>query len=753
MINMVTRTLAVLIFVVILSFVMFFLSGFHFLASAQEGSNLSKSDETLSVILVIDVSGSMRRTDPDNLREEAAKVMVDMSGSKDYVGVVIFNSHARTVISLQTAGDLANKELIKAMLTGELEPGGNTNFVAAFEEVKSQFDNASYTEESEASHKDDGVREVVVFMTDGDPNPDSARRDEPGFMDAHMEKVWELVHGFEKKDIPVYTVGFGEVENKELLEEISKTTGGESYYLQDSQAQAVSVYNIMRELNGNMLPYQEEFDLSIKEHEGSIDGGDLKKDDISLEESGLKFITDLYLEDVYPVGEEIMVTAFLTIRGNMLMEGRNLEIDKFDLVLEEKEEVRYFSFNDEGEKRDRKAGDGIWTSSAMLEKEGEYELSILLEGSYQGKDFKFEKNFGEFNVASPGDLMVSFDNNPFWGVAGRTVNIPLVIENNSLFGTELHVTHSLGENSDASSHNEYNTNSDTGETWYVNERINITPGDKKQAQIPINIPEDKETGIHIVPLQLATDGKSEITFPKGMEANPTGHEVEIMVASFPAVIGHNFLSLFKQNLAVLVISSMSVGFIAVYTIGGMFYYKKNVKPLTGLHGRLKYKVKNSDEKSRSNYVEEINLGELNSDVFTICFEVNGKKAEGCNLEGCNLKKGKVLEDAIKTGKSRGSLSLYNLDNLDNNVGSQYQLVFEPKSGIDTDATIEKLPKLKIFSKGWKSLLRKEPHSRMVLHCTPPGMLKLKHGKQCTKKELFHNDTFMSAGYVFLYQDE
>ena len=53
-------------------------------------ANEGLASEPLSIILLIDISGSMSRTDPQRLRETASGVFIDMLSPEDNLGIFIF---------------------------------------------------------------------------------------------------------------------------------------------------------------------------------------------------------------------------------------------------------------------------------------------------------------------------------------------------------------------------------------------------------------------------------------------------------------------------------------------------------------------------------------------------------------------------------------------------------------------------------------------------------------------------------------
>ena len=60
----------------------------------------SKQKEGIDLIFVLDCSGSMKKTDPQDLRKPATELFVSLLGSQDRIGLVSFGGLAQTLIPL-----------------------------------------------------------------------------------------------------------------------------------------------------------------------------------------------------------------------------------------------------------------------------------------------------------------------------------------------------------------------------------------------------------------------------------------------------------------------------------------------------------------------------------------------------------------------------------------------------------------------------------------------------------------------------
>ena len=234
------------------AFIMIFmgvLCGWSFIPEAPVRA--ATASEQIAVSLVIDTSGSMAETDPNNLRKKAADIFVDLLSPDDHVGIVSFATDATELVPMQQVGDTANKQAIKTTLASLTEVDGNTNYQTALEKAEQQLD----------SFSDEHVRKVVIFLTDGVPEPDYALREDAAFMTAYMDSVWQTTARLGLKNIAVYPLGFGTVDTS-ILQRIATDTRGEAKFLGNAGEIAVNFFEVLRTLKNRQGFWNETIALS-----------------------------------------------------------------------------------------------------------------------------------------------------------------------------------------------------------------------------------------------------------------------------------------------------------------------------------------------------------------------------------------------------------------------------------------------------------------------------------------------------------
>lgn len=150
--------------------------------------------DAVATSLIIDSSGSMSSTDPDNRRITAAKAYLSAAVPGDQVGVVDFDSSAR-VASQMTELPLGRTELETALAT--IDSSGGTDIGAGLQSGCSLLDGPQLP-----------ARRAAILMTDGDGGYTNEAT-------CFASKGWK-----------VFTIGLGAGVNASLLQSIASATGG-----------------------------------------------------------------------------------------------------------------------------------------------------------------------------------------------------------------------------------------------------------------------------------------------------------------------------------------------------------------------------------------------------------------------------------------------------------------------------------------------------------------------------------------------
>jgi Mg-chelatase subunit ChlD len=173
----------------------------------------AQGPQHISVVLLIDNSGSMAQTDPASLRFAAASQLVDLLEDGDEIGVVLFADDSAVLVPLTRVTDVASKEALKVGLT-PVAPGGNTNMRAGLETGLAELDKGS-----------NSIR-FGIFLTDGELYPP----DWPDFsaqeQEAERNAVFALAAGFGERDWGLFPVSLASAVEPEFLHKVAENGGG-----------------------------------------------------------------------------------------------------------------------------------------------------------------------------------------------------------------------------------------------------------------------------------------------------------------------------------------------------------------------------------------------------------------------------------------------------------------------------------------------------------------------------------------------
>jgi hypothetical protein len=169
-------------------------------------------NESIDVVLVMDSSGSMKKTDPLSLRIPAAKLFVSLLKEQDRAGVVSFSDTAYPIIHLTPVNSAENKDLLFDAAEKITSDGLYTNLHDA---LSKGFDALSQDNKAERAR-------IIVLMSDGmmdvgDPHKDTE------LVNTIRDELSVLL---EENGIKVFTIAFTRQSDTLMLKKISKRTGG-----------------------------------------------------------------------------------------------------------------------------------------------------------------------------------------------------------------------------------------------------------------------------------------------------------------------------------------------------------------------------------------------------------------------------------------------------------------------------------------------------------------------------------------------
>ncbi|MBI5214102.1 MAG: VWA domain-containing protein [Nitrospirae bacterium] len=178
-------------------------------AKPQQQVEQKQPDKSgFDIIILMDSSGSMKKTDPQSYRKPAARLFISLLGADDNVGIISFGDSAKVLAPL-TKNTKKNQGRLFDAVNKVTSKEFSTNITDAvkkgFEELKS------------SSRKN----RALILMSDGKLALGSKEKDETAF--AELSK---LLPELAKAGIKLYSIAFTELSDAKLLEDMAKATGG-----------------------------------------------------------------------------------------------------------------------------------------------------------------------------------------------------------------------------------------------------------------------------------------------------------------------------------------------------------------------------------------------------------------------------------------------------------------------------------------------------------------------------------------------
>ncbi len=185
------------------TFVMLFLCGGLF--QYIYGLNFQKVKDINDVVMLIDISGSMLKTDSENKRFGAVESLVSQMDEQKRAAIFVFDDNTKSVQDMMyVTGEF--KKGIERKLADYSIPGGQTNIKGVLEEAFSHITKTSAPDRAP----------MVILLSDGDDTFGLA------------ENFKDTIQPYRKANIPVFTIGM-DGSNEQMLKRISNSTGGNYY--------------------------------------------------------------------------------------------------------------------------------------------------------------------------------------------------------------------------------------------------------------------------------------------------------------------------------------------------------------------------------------------------------------------------------------------------------------------------------------------------------------------------------------------
>ena len=202
-------------------FILVIISLFIFLIAAPFYAYAEKNTSGISAVMLLDSSGSMRRSDPNGVRFDAVRLFIDMCHIKgDSIGFAAYGDGIIKSYDLKTIENSSDKQALKNAILNIpfndwTDIGGALKY-GLYEIQKSNIQNDT---------------SVIILFSDGKNAPKRS-------IDESQKDINDTISKLQQMKIPVYTVGlnYDGTVDKNQLTKIADETGGKVFITNNAQS-------------------------------------------------------------------------------------------------------------------------------------------------------------------------------------------------------------------------------------------------------------------------------------------------------------------------------------------------------------------------------------------------------------------------------------------------------------------------------------------------------------------------------------
>lgn len=208
-------------------------------ARSVMAKEISGRKNALDVMFVLDISGSMKWNDPNRIALEVVKAFTDTVGTTDVrIGFVAYNDEIAAASSPVTVAEQSEREQLKQLIDATPYTG-NTDI------------GLGLLHAYELMPEEEGRDRVIVLVSDGESDLKGSTTGRT--LEQSNQDLDRVVQSCSEKEVPIYTIAFGDYSgNKGVLEDISARTGASTYMAKSPELLIEVLYGILN----NSLAYK-----------------------------------------------------------------------------------------------------------------------------------------------------------------------------------------------------------------------------------------------------------------------------------------------------------------------------------------------------------------------------------------------------------------------------------------------------------------------------------------------------------------
>lgn len=181
--------------------------------------NIGKTKKINDVVMLLDTSGSMKETDPENERFKATLNLLNSMKEDNRASIYKFNDNVEKILPM-TEITPDTKDYVEEKLEEHKNPVGKTNMSEALKEAYKEIESTSSNDRSA----------MIILLSDGG---DSFN------LNSEFE---DTMNPIIERGIPVYTIGMSSGNDSSMLKKIARETGG-AYHNVENVKELNDVFN------------------------------------------------------------------------------------------------------------------------------------------------------------------------------------------------------------------------------------------------------------------------------------------------------------------------------------------------------------------------------------------------------------------------------------------------------------------------------------------------------------------------------
>ncbi|GGY40722.1 hypothetical protein GCM10011297_12080 [Bacterioplanes sanyensis] len=173
----------------------------------------SANETPADVRIIVDISGSMKQTDPDNLRVPATNLLIELIPDDSQAGIWTFGRFVNMLTPLAQVDD-AWRQQARADAQKINSVGLRTNLVEALDKARWQL------------APDSGYQQSIILLTDGRIDMASGANAEQVNQAERQRLSNEVLPAYAAANARIHTLALSDAADKDMLRQIALETGG-----------------------------------------------------------------------------------------------------------------------------------------------------------------------------------------------------------------------------------------------------------------------------------------------------------------------------------------------------------------------------------------------------------------------------------------------------------------------------------------------------------------------------------------------